>query len=96
VVSSRVAHGHAHELSQQEIVIQLLHEQEIAADGVTHLEEQGPQQLLRRDGGTAFRGYMAAKSGENSRKAWFTICAAVSADGLKVPRFRGQEMKIES
>jgi hypothetical protein len=30
----------------------LLHEQALAADGVQHLQEQGPEQLLRRDGGT--------------------------------------------
>lgn len=61
MVSSRVVRGHAHELAKQEIVIQLLHEQEIAVDGVTHLEEQGPEQLLRRDGGTTFRGVHGLK-----------------------------------
>jgi hypothetical protein len=55
VVSDPVVHGHAHEPAKQEIVIQLLHEQEIAADGATHLEEQGQEQLLRRDGATTFR-----------------------------------------
>ena len=43
----------AHKPAVQEIVVELLHELPLAPDGVEHLEQQGAQQLLRRNRGTA-------------------------------------------
>ena len=49
MVPDLVVHGQTHEPAKQEIVIQLLHQQSFAADGVKDLEQQGPQRLLRGD-----------------------------------------------
>jgi hypothetical protein len=73
-------------------VIQLFHEQAFAADGVEHLEEQGPGLTFPaglRDAPQS--STWPASPGESSHKASFAICATVSADGLWVLRFRGQE-----
>ncbi len=61
MVPDLVVHGQAHEPAKQEVVVELLHEQTLAADGVEHLEEQSPQQLLRRDRGAPLPGIHGLK-----------------------------------
>jgi hypothetical protein len=61
MVPDLVVHGQAHEPAKQEVVIQLFHQQPLAADGVQHLEEQGPEQLLRWDGGASLLGVYGLK-----------------------------------
>src|SRR6266568_4314711 len=39
----------SHEPAKQEIVVELLHQLALRAEAVEHLQEQGTQQLLRRD-----------------------------------------------
>ena len=51
MVPDLVVHGKADEPAKQEIVIELLHQQPVAADGVQDLQQQGPQQLLRGNRG---------------------------------------------
>ncbi len=46
-----VIHIQSHKPPEQEVVIELLHKHPFAADGVEHLQQQGPQQLLRGDRG---------------------------------------------
>ena len=45
----RVVHAEPHEPAKQQVVIQLLHQLPLAADRVQGLQQQGPQQLLRRN-----------------------------------------------
>jgi hypothetical protein len=61
MVPGLVVHIQAHEPAKQEVVIRLLHEQALAADGVQHLQEQGPEQLLRRDGVASLAGIHGLK-----------------------------------
>src|SRR5213594_4885896 len=48
-VPDRVIHGQAHEPPEEQVVVELLHEEPLAAHAVEHLQEQGPQQVLGRD-----------------------------------------------
>jgi len=61
MVPDLVVHGQAHKPAKQEIVIQLFHQQSLTANGVQHLEEQGPEQLLRGDGGASLPGVHGRK-----------------------------------
>ncbi len=45
----RLIHVQPHKPAEQQVVIKLLHQQPLAAHRVQHLQQQGPQQLLRRD-----------------------------------------------
>ena len=45
----RLIHVHAHEPAKQQIVVQLLHQQPLAPNRIEDLQQQGPQQTLRRD-----------------------------------------------
>ena len=69
MVPDLVVHGQAYKPAKQEVVIQLLHQESFAADGVQHLEEQSPEQRFRGWRGRPSREYMAWKSRESSRKA---------------------------
>ena len=50
-VPHRVVDAQPDEPAEQEVVVQLLHELPLGADRVERLQQQGPQQLLRRDRG---------------------------------------------
>ena len=45
----RVVHSQADEPAEQQVVVELFQQQPFAPDRVQHLQQQGPQQLLRRD-----------------------------------------------
>ena len=45
----RVVHRQADKPAEQQVVVQLLHQQPLAPHGVEHLQQQRAQQLLRRD-----------------------------------------------
>src|SRR6516225_948933 len=53
-VPHQVVGRKSHEPAVQKIVVQLLHQLAFRPDAVEHLQQQGAQQLLRRDRGTAF------------------------------------------
>src|SRR3989449_4707884 len=53
-VPHRVVGRKSHEPAVQKIVVQLLHQLAFRPDAVEHLQQQGAQQLLRRDRRTAF------------------------------------------
>jgi hypothetical protein len=55
-VPDPVVHGQAHEPPEQQVVVELLHEQALAADAVEYLQQQRAQQVLRRDRGPADLG----------------------------------------
>jgi hypothetical protein len=55
-VPDRVVHRQADEPPEQQIEVELLHQQPLAPDAVERLQQQGAQQLLRRDRGTADAG----------------------------------------
>ena len=42
-------HVQAHEPSEQQVILQLFHQQPFTANRVQHLQQQRPQQLLRRN-----------------------------------------------
>lgn len=46
----------AHELTEQQVVIHLLHELPLGSDRVEDLQQAGPDQTFRRDGGPTFTG----------------------------------------
>ena len=48
-VPDRVIHVQADKPAEQQVVVQLLHQHPLAANRVQHLQQQGPQQLLRRN-----------------------------------------------
>jgi len=68
VVPHLVVHGQADKPAKQQIVIQLLHQQALAANGVQHLEQQSPQQLFRGNGGTSHLGIHGLKLGPQVRQ----------------------------
>lgn len=43
----RLIGGKAHEPAEQQVVLELLHEHPLAADGIQHLQQQRPQQPFR-------------------------------------------------
>ena len=49
VVPDRIVHLQPPEPAQEQVVVELLHQQPLAADRVQHLQQQRAQQLLRRD-----------------------------------------------
>jgi hypothetical protein len=61
VVPDLVIHREPDKPAKQEIVIQLLHQQPGATDGIQDLQQQGAQQLLRGDGRTSFPGIPGLK-----------------------------------
>ncbi|MNT01458.1 hypothetical protein D3C72_1359240 [compost metagenome] len=48
-----VVHRQPDEPAKQQVVLRLLHELALGANAVEHLQQHGPQQLLRRDAGPA-------------------------------------------
>ena len=67
-VPHRIVHVQAHEPAVQQVVIQLLHQLPFAADGVEHLQQQRPQQLLGRYRGPAPLGVQRAKARRQIRQ----------------------------
>ena len=57
----RVVHIQADEPAEQQVVVELFHQQPFAPDRVQHLQQQGPQQLLRRDRRTSRLGVQAGE-----------------------------------
>ncbi len=49
MIPDRIVDGKAHEPAKQQVVAQLLAQLPLAADRVEHLQQQRPDQLLRRD-----------------------------------------------
>ncbi len=47
-----IVHCQANEPAKQQVVVRLLHELTFGANAVEHLQQHGPQQLLRRDTGS--------------------------------------------
>ena len=58
----RIVRRQSHEPAIQKIVIQLLHQLAFRADAVEHLQQQGAQQLLRRDRRTSLAGVEPPKA----------------------------------
>src|SRR5215471_13279195 len=52
-VPDRIVHLQAHEPPEQQVIVQLLHQQPLAPDRVQHLQQQGTQQLLGGNRGPA-------------------------------------------
>ena len=52
-VPDRLVHVQPDEPAEQQVVIQLLHQLPLTAHREEHLQQQGPQQFLRRDRGAA-------------------------------------------
>src|SRR6185312_1714145 len=50
-VPNLIVHVQTHEPAKQHVVVQLFHQQALATHAVKHLQQQRPQQLLRRDRG---------------------------------------------
>jgi hypothetical protein len=62
----RVIHTQADEPPEQQVVLQLLHQQPLAAHGVQRLQQQRAQQLLGRDRRPTDVGIQAVKTGRQS------------------------------
>src|SRR5882672_1915945 len=82
-VPDRIVRRQSHEPAIQKIVVQLLHQLAFRADAVEHLQQQGAQQLLRRDRRTSLAGvepprlrFKSLKTSRTSsrtfRSGWFT------------------------
>jgi hypothetical protein len=56
-------HPQAHKPAEEQIVVQLFHQLALAADGVQHLQQEGAEQLLGRDRGTAALGVERREAG---------------------------------
>ena len=61
-VPDRIVRRQSHEPAVQKIVVQLLHQLAFRADAVEHLQQQGAQQLLRRDRRTSLAGVEPPKA----------------------------------
>ena len=61
-IYDRIVRRQSHEPAIQKIVIQLLHQLAFRADAVEHLQQQGAQQLLRRDRRTSLAGVEPPKA----------------------------------
>ncbi len=48
MIPYHIVHAQAHEPAKQQVVVDLLDQQSLGTDGKEHLQEQGPQDVLRR------------------------------------------------
>jgi hypothetical protein len=68
-----IVHARADKPAEQQIVTQLLEQHWLATDREKHLQQQRPQQFLRRNRRAPWREYSFEKSRDNSLKISLTI-----------------------
>ena len=72
-VPDSIVHLEPHEPTEQQVVLELLHQHPLAANRVEHLKQQGPQQLLRRHRRPPVREYSFRNFRSNRARARFVI-----------------------
>src|SRR5215472_7016676 len=82
-VPHQVVGRKSHEPAVQKIVVQLLHQLAFRPDAVEHLQQQGAQQLLRRDRRTAFARVKPRKA--TVQLSQHQASGSSSADGSPAP-----------